>query len=303
MRLCSSAVPLALLVLVTAAVARAQPPPCQTLVRRIELAADPPVLPELCISAGLSTTLLFDQALALDAVELEDRERFERVESTHSLLVLIPSEKLVPGERLRLTVRFTEAGTPASATFVLVVHRGQAERQVEVFRPRSPGSCQAELQLKAAELQSCLEQRALPPPRVEAQASLAGLLMDGVLDGKGITSVNVTSQSIALPPAESFEVQRVFLHRSRSRLVVEVQVKNGDSASPWTAAGAVLLGPPGERLEPFWVLQGTPLGPGEVGTVWVEARASSKGPIGPYTLELWDENKAHTFILKGLKVP
>jgi uncharacterized protein (TIGR02268 family) len=302
MRLCSSAVPLALLVLVTAAGARAQPSPCQTTVRRIELAAGTPVLAELCISAGLSTTLLFDQALAQDAVELEGRERFLRVESTNSLLVLLPSEKLVPGERLRLKVRFAEAGTPASATFVLVVHRGQAERQVEVSRPRSPDSCQAELQLKVAELQGCLEQRAPPPPRLEPRASVAGLLMDGVLEAKGLTSVDVTTHGLTLAPAEAFEVQYVFLHRSRSRFVVEVELKNG-SSSPWVAAGAVLLGRPGERLEPLWVLQSTPLEPGEAGTVWVEVSVPSKGPLGPYTLDLWDEQRARTFILKGLKLP
>ena len=52
----------------------------------------PSSLPELCISPGLSTTLLFDRELAKDAVELEGRERFRRVEAAGSLLVLVPSE-------------------------------------------------------------------------------------------------------------------------------------------------------------------------------------------------------------------
>jgi uncharacterized protein (TIGR02268 family) len=303
MRLCSSAVPLALLVLMTAAVARAQPSPCQSPVRRIELAAGVTTPPELCISAGLSTTLLFDQPLAQEAVELEARDRFLRVESAEGLLVLVPSEKLVPGERLRLKVRFAEGSTPASVSFVLVVHRGQADRQVEVSRPRAPDSCQAELQRKEAELQSCLEQRTSLPPRLVAKASLAGLLMESSVDPKGITSVNVTAQSILLAPAESFEVQRVILHRSRQRFVVEVHVTNGDSMRPWTAVGALLQGRPGERLEPFWVLQSAPLEPGETRPVWVEAQVPSEGALGPYTLELWGEERTRSFLLKGLKIP
>jgi uncharacterized protein (TIGR02268 family) len=301
MRPCSSAVLLALLLLVTASVARAQPSPCQNPVRRIELATSPSSLPELCISPGLSTTLLFDQELATDAVELEGRERFRRVEATGSALVLVPSEKLVPGERLRLKVRFTEAGTPASAAFVLTVYRDQAERQVEIARPPAPGICQAELQRKEEELQRCLDQRASPPP--QALASLAALMMENAIDPRLLTSREVTSPSLIPAPAEGLAVTRVMLHRSLSRFVVEVHVTNTDPERPWMAAGATLLGRSGEVLEPFHVLQLQPLEPGEFGQVWVEAPVPSAGAIGPFTLEVWDSERTRTFTLKGLRMP
>lgn len=301
MRPCSSAVLLALLLLVTASVARAQPSPCQNPVRRIALATSQSSLPELCISPGLSTTLLFDQEFARDAVELEGRERFRRVEATGSLLVLVPSEKLVPGERLRLKVRFTEGSTPASAAFVLVVYRDQAERQVEISRPPAPGTCQAELQRKEEELQRCLDQRASPPPL--PLASLAALMMENAVDPRLVTTRKITSPSLIPAPAEGLEVTKVTLYRSLSRLVVEVRVSNTDPEKPWMAAGATLLGQSGEVREPLHVLQLQPLDPGEFGQVWVEALAPPTGAIGPLTLEVWDSERARTFTLKGLRMP
>jgi uncharacterized protein (TIGR02268 family) len=301
MRPCSSAVLLALLVLVTASVARAQPSHCQNPVRRIELATSPRSLPELCISPGLSTTLLFDQEFAKDAVELEGQERFRRVEATGSLLVLVPSEKLVPGERLQLKVRFTEAGTPASAAFVLVVYRDQAERQVEISRPPAPGTCQSELQRKEEELQRCLDERANVSS--QSMASLAALMMENAVDRRLVTTRKITSPSIIPAPAEGLAVTTVTLYRSLSRFVVEVQVTNTDPERPWMAAGATLLGQSGEVLEPLHVLQLQPLDPGEFGQVWVEAIMPPTGAIGPFTLETWDSERTRSFTLKGLRMP
>jgi uncharacterized protein (TIGR02268 family) len=282
MRPCSSAVLLALLLLVTASVARAQPSLCQNSVRRIELAASPSSLPELCISPGLSTILLFDQELAKDAVELEGRERFQRVETTSSALILVPSEKLVPGERLRLKVRLTEAGTPVSAEFALRVYRDQVERQVEISRPPAPGTCQAELQRKGEELQRCLDQLASPPPL--PLGSLAALMMETAIDPRLVTSRKITSPSLIPTPAEGLAVTQVQLHRSLSRFAVEVHLANTDPEKPWMAAGATLLGRSGEVLQLFHVLQLQPLEPGEVGQAWVEAPVPSMGALGPFTL-------------------
>jgi uncharacterized protein (TIGR02268 family) len=301
MRPCTFAVLLALLLLVTASVARAQPSPCQNPVRRIELPTSQGALPELCISPGLSTTLLFDQELARDAVELEGRERFRRVEATGGLLVLVPSERLVPGERLRLKVRVTEGSTPASMAFVLVVYRDQAERQVEISRPPAPGTCQAELRRKEEELRRCLDQRAsLPPPPL---ASLAALMMEDAVDPRLVTTRKMTSASLIPAPAEGLAVTKVALHRSLSRLVVEVWVMSTDPEKPWMAAGATLLGQSGEVLEPLHVLQLQPLNPGEAGQVWVEALASPMGAIGPLTLEVWNSERTRSFTLKGLRMP
>jgi uncharacterized protein (TIGR02268 family) len=301
MRPCSSVVLLALLVLVTASVARAEPSPCQNPVRRVELAMSPSSLPVLCISPGLSTTLKFDQELSKDAVELEGRERFQKVDATGTVLILVPSEKLVPGERLRLKVRFTEAGTPASTAFVLVVYRDQADRLVEIFPPPAPGTCQADLQRKEEELQRCLDERASPSS--QPLATLAGLMMETAIDPRLVTSRDVTSPSLLLVPAEGVGVTRVVLHRALSRFVVEVHVINTSPEKPWMAAGATLLGRSGEKLESFPVLQSQPLEPGDLGQVWVEAPVPAVGVIGPFMLEVWDSERTRSFTLKGLRMP
>lgn len=299
MRPCSSTAPLALLLLVTASVARAQPSPCHLALRRLELTPSPAALPELCVSPGLSTTLLFDEELVLETVELEGRERFRRVESTGGLLLLLPSERLAPGERLRLKVRFAEAAPVSSAAFVLVVHREQAERQVEVSAPPASGLCQAELQRKEVELQRCLAQR----PSPSNPASLAALIMLEGVDARLLASRSAEPPSLSGASGEAFLVKQVMLHRSRSRFVVELQVLNTHHPAPWMAAGATLLGRSGERLQPFTVLQEHPLGPAEVGRVWVEAPVELVEHWGPLTLEVWDAERTHTFTLKDLRLP
>ncbi len=304
MRPCAPAVLLALLLLATGSVARAQPSACQTSVRRIELAPGAASPPELCISPGLSTTMLFDRPLAKDGVVLEGRARFRRVDSAGTLLVLVPSEKLEHGERLQLKVRFTGSEAPESASFVLVVHRDEAERQVEISRaPSVAASCQAELQHKQEELQRCLAQAESLPPRPERRASLAELLADGGIDEKLLTSVTFNRRELHQTSGEGLEAVRATLFRSLTRLVALLEVEGPDGMAPWQAVGAIFRGPSGEALQPLWVVQSQPLLSGAESKVWVEVELPLAASRGPYTLELWGEGKARTLTLQGVKVP
>ncbi|WP_224371452.1 DUF2381 family protein [Hyalangium versicolor] len=300
---------LALVLLVTASVAGAQPPPCQTAVRRIELpTGGGAVPPELCISPGLSTTVLFDRALVRDAVLLEGRERFRRVEALGSLLVLVPSEKLQPGERLSLKVRFADAEAPESVSFVLVVYRDQAERQVEVSRPARPAdACQgevqrqeAELQRKEAELQRCLAERAAPPAGLEESALLAQLLAQGAIDDNGLTVQQLTFRKQLSSNEDMPQLIRVTVYRAKTRIVVEVEMAMREGGKAWRTQGASLQQPSGPALQP-WIFQPAPLLAGDSGSVWVEI--SNRRVHGSYTLELWDEGKARTITVPGLKFP
>jgi uncharacterized protein (TIGR02268 family) len=126
--------------------------------------------------------------------------------------------------------------------------------------------------------------------------------MDGVIDPRH-TAQQLTSPGLIPAPAQGLAVTQVQLHRSRSRWVVEVHVLSTDPEKPWMAAGAILLGPSGERLEPFWVLQGDALEQGESGQVWVEAPVATEGAVGPFTLEVWDSERTRSFTLKGLRSP
>ncbi|MBN1208282.1 MAG: DUF2381 family protein [Myxococcaceae bacterium] len=298
MRLCSPRVFLALCLVTTSSLAWAQPSPCQTAVRQIELGASSAPPSEICISPGLSTTLLFDGKLVAEAVVLEGRERFRQVELAGNLLVLLPSERLSPGERLRLKVRFAEGGDPMSAAFVLVVHRGQAERQVEVSRAHpAANTCQLELQRKQEELQRCVAQGVVSPP------SIAGLLAGGLLDSTGVTTPAAAQQDLTLISEDELHVASVRFYRSSRRLALEVEVSNVDTARPWALEGATLRSRPGEVQKLLSVMQTAPLAPGTTAAVWVEIDRPKEDAPKSYTLELWDAGRARTITLQGLRLP
>ncbi|MBN1205870.1 MAG: DUF2381 family protein [Myxococcaceae bacterium] len=116
------------LALLVGASATAQPRavPCEPRTRRIELKAEPTgEVPELCIGPELSTALLFYGAEFLsNEVTVDGRERFTLVEASNTMLRLVPSGRVMPGERFRLTARFKDGEAPASAAFWLVVSPG-----------------------------------------------------------------------------------------------------------------------------------------------------------------------------------
>jgi uncharacterized protein (TIGR02268 family) len=297
--------PLILLVpvlLTSALSAQAQPAACQTAVRRIELVSGTAPPAELCISPGLSTTLLFDSALIEGAVALEGRERFRRVDVAGSLLVLVPSESLKAGERLRLEVRFTGSEAPASATFVLVVHRAEAERQVEVLHSQRPSDvCQAELQRKDVALQQCEAQLARLSEAPGESALFAKLLASGLLD-KDLTQSTLKSQEVIQAPGDALRVRGIRFFRAHGRVAMNVMLVNLDRMNGWVMEGAALVGSPEQVLEAQWA-EKTRLAPGEAGEIWLEVAAPAASTLARYELVLWDANKARTVTVRGVKLP
>jgi uncharacterized protein (TIGR02268 family) len=119
-----------------------------------------------CVRAHVSG-LFFDAKLA--RVEVEGRERFRRVKVVDDTLVLVASKAMHDGDRVRVTAYFEEGAVPASATFVLVVHPSQAERQVEVSRhERTVAS------LRQGERQARAEARQCQEEKVRFQAECGG---------------------------------------------------------------------------------------------------------------------------------
>lgn len=288
---------LALLLLGTASTVWAQPSPCQTGNRRIPLKEGSAPAAEICISPGLSTTLLFDRDLAEAGVGLEGQSRFERVEANARSMILVPSGKLMLGERLRLTVRFVGSEAPLSATFVLVV-RPEAERQVDVVRaPRCSEACQAELARKEEELRSCQSAHG-PAPK----SGLARLLAHNAFGGAFIPSRGLGFEPPVLTPRAALEVTRLSLHFIGYRRVVEVALANRDPSKPWRVAGALVTSASGKPLEPLDTVQPSPAAPGKTAAVWVELEGSAENFPGTYSLQLWDEDKARTITLSGLNL-
>ncbi len=103
-------------------------PTCEAGTCYIELYADAPSKPpEVCIRPELTLNLLFDAKLA----RVVGRERFRRVKVVDDTLMLVALDAQHDGERVPVTDHFEDGAAPISATFVLVVHPSQAERQVE----------------------------------------------------------------------------------------------------------------------------------------------------------------------------
>jgi hypothetical protein len=53
----------------------------------------------------------------------------------------------------------------------------------------------------------------------------------------------------------------------------------------------------------LWVVQPKLLESGTQGKVWVEAELPQEGSRGTLTLELWEEGKARTLTVPGLRAP
>jgi uncharacterized protein (TIGR02268 family) len=235
---------------------------------------------------------------------LEGRERFRRVEAAGNLLVLVPSEQLQSGERLRLQVRFAKGAGPDSAVFVLVVHRGQAEHLVEVsFAPPPPDTCHAELQSTQAQLQRCLEARApLPSTKVGIDA-LTRLIAAGAVDQRGLAVSELREEDLPSAAAGALHVTRLALYRSVRRLAIELEVENPEPDKPWVPEGAELVAPPGRALEALSVLQRAAREQGASQLVWVELAMPPGWAHKNFELKLWDAGRARTLTLPGVKLP
>jgi uncharacterized protein (TIGR02268 family) len=267
-------------------------PTCEEGTRYIELTADTPSkTPEVCIRPELTLTLLFDAKLA--RVEVEGRERFRRVKVVDDTLMLVASKVLHDGERVQVTVYFEDGAAPADATFVLVVHPSQAERQVEVSRhERTVASLRQGEQQARVEVQQCREEKARLQAECGGQVGLTGLIENGWLDEKGIPAKEITP-NVPQRPGDSLIAQKVISYRAigpedRGRVAVKVELFN-PGTMPWTPSGAALVGSKHEALTGLTVWPLKPIPPGEYRTITVEMNAMAYEARGTYTLKLWAE--------------
>jgi uncharacterized protein (TIGR02268 family) len=298
---------LLVLALVTgaAATAQASTAACEPGVRRIELRSEPTSkVHEVCISPLLVTLLSFDTDIVRESVTLEGAERFVKAETGESTLKLVPSEKVLPGERLRLTVRFKDELAPVSAAFWLVVHPARPEPLVEVSRQkRSVESCQQEVMEKHFQLRQCREENARLHAEEPLPMGLAALLDAGLMDKKGVSPKDI-SQTVTLPPESPFRLEQLFSYRSSKRVAIEVWLKAKQEAPPWTAARAELVGPGGRAVQVLSLRQREPVRFGSLPQrVLIDAEATQEEAQGTFTLKVWNEGGPKSLILSGVTFP
>ncbi|HYO66864.1 MAG TPA: DUF2381 family protein [Archangium sp.] len=269
-------------------------PGCEAGTRHLELTEDPPgEALAVCIHPGLSTSFFFDTSLG--RVELAGKERF-RVIADEAGLTLAPTRALTQGERVPMTVFFQNGTAPASARFLLVVHPSEAARQVEVTRqPRTLDSYREGEQQARAETRQCQEDKARLEARCSGQGGLLGLLAQGLLGESGITSKDIDKSVISRPgntlihhKARSYrsDTTRGEGGREVVRLAVKLNLQNNGS-TPWTLAGAVLVGPGGVEWKAFGVWTLEPIAPGEKRSIGLEVEMEAEEARGTFTLKLW----------------
>lgn len=290
-----------------AATAQATTASCEPGVRRIELRPEPTSeVHEVCISPLLVTVLSFDTDIVRESVTLEGAERFVKVELGESTLKLVPSEKVLPGERLRLTLRFKDGGAPVSVALWLVVHPARAEPLVEVIhQKRSVESCQLEVTEKDIELRQCREENARLHAEAPVPVGLSALLDVGLMDWTGVLPKELT-RTVKQPPESPLGLERVFSYRSSTRVAIEVWLRAKQDAPPWKAAGAELVGRGGRTVRVLSLRQREPVRFGDGDNeqrVLIDAEATEKEAQGTFTLKLWDADGVRSVVLGGVTFP
>jgi uncharacterized protein (TIGR02268 family) len=306
--LAPSTLPLLLaLALLTGATAAAQagPAPCEQGVRSIVLKPESSRMAhEICVTPWLATVLSFDTDIVQESVTLEGAERFVKVEAGDSTLKLVPSEKVLAGERLRLTLLFRDKAAPMSVAFWVVVHPARPEPLVEVYRQkRTAESCQQEVTEKDTQLRQCREQNARLSTEGQVSKGLADLLDAELMNPEGVVAKSLTTTSTLLP-GSTLMMKAAFSYRSSKRVALEVWLEATRDAPPWTAAGAELVGP-GRRTVPVLSLrQQEPVRFGEkLQRVLIEAEAPEEQTQGTFTLKLWDAEGVRSITLIRLTFP
>ena len=231
------------------------------------------------MAGGNLTILLFNAPLDRDSLEV-DRARFNLVDAGERSLTLLPATDLGSGERLALKVRFKDR-LPAQAVFALVSHPSEVDGTVEVDH-RSD----TQESLKA----TCMD------------TGPAGFVFSGVLGKEGIR----TAPFFTSVPAENrsgLQVTRGVGYRARLWAAVSLEIRNRPGQKPWAPGAVRLTGADGAlvtvravRMEP------SVLKPGEAGLLVLETAAiANKDALGPFRLELLDEDGGPALTVSGVK--
>jgi len=266
--------------------------------RRVALSvATADKLVELRVAPDYLTTLEFDSPVDRDSVTLDDSgSRFSRVEVNSHTVVLRPAMEVASGQSVALTVPFADGLAPPRAVFSLVTHASEVDGQVMVSRlPRATESVLAELdEVRAACAAKDAELEAL---RVRSAASgPAGMIFAGLLNGKGVQTINVEPKPA--PREDHLLPEEVVAYRASAWAALALRVHNTGSGA-WTPDEARLATiASGERINVLAVRMREPrIEPGGTALVVVEIGAPSWPNGAALRLELRDSAGARRLLI------
>jgi uncharacterized protein (TIGR02268 family) len=233
--------------------------------RKLVLSELPPgSMAELRVALKARTLLLFNANLVREAVVLEGREDFVRMEVAERAIVLEPGQDPKAGEPWILTVVFQGDGlSPSRVSFRLVVHPTEVDGEVQVER----GAYSAEEQELRRQLDATLARCAV--------GDRAGLILSRVLAATRLKRRSfrgtITGREVTATPSHIWFVD------AWTWVVFRVRVP--EAGAPWAPEGAVWLRAVEEgreRVSPVW-MEVERLGPGESGLVIVEVERAPGG--------------------------
>ncbi|WNG36666.1 DUF2381 family protein [Archangium violaceum] len=283
-------------------------PRCAATARFDLSAGSPEGAPEVCASADEPTAFVFDSRVAGGAVEFQPVGRLAHwaLGEDGLSLYVIPRVDYLPGERVKVTVRFADGAAPASASFWLVGHAAKGTRRVYVFRqPRPPDVCEKERDEAQADARQCQEDKA----RLLAERQEPGGLMGAAwLEGAGVVASSRIRLEVRKPPANALGLDDAWSYsytptgESRPASVAVRLGLSNPGTEPWTLAGAALVDSTGEQVElTRWQKAPIPAkGAGAV-VVGIEGERAQLGC--PCTLKLWEAQGPRTLTLDNVTFP
>ncbi len=223
--------------------------------------------PEVRVAAGIATTLRFDAPIDRASVDVEGRDtHFHLVDPGEFTLLLEPSVELAPGQSLRVTVRYRDRAFPGEASFVLVSHPKQVDKEVKVARPLlTPEALAARVALQEVEL-TALRARC-------GDSTVAGLVFSGRLDKQGVQVQRFTG-----PPGTpaGLRVNKGLVYRANAWALIVFEVLNLPGQKPWKPGQVRLSRPDGTPVKTLSVrMSQEQLAPGESGLVVLETEPLS----------------------------
>ncbi|WP_395841121.1 DUF2381 family protein [Archangium violaceum] len=296
--------------LLAGAAQAAEPPPvprCAATARFDLSAGSPEVAPEVCASADEPTAFVFDSRVAVGAVEFQPVGRLAHwaLGEDGLSLYVIPRGDYLPGERVKVTVRFADGAAPASASFWLVGHAAKGTRRVEVFRqPRPPDVLKKERDEAQAEARQCQEDKA----RLLAEREEPGGLMGAAwLEGAGVVA-SMKLSFLTVPPANALGLDEAWSYSYTptgethpASVAVRLRLSN-PGTEPWPLAGAALVDSAGEQVElARWPLAPIPANGAGAVVVGIKGERAQLGC--PCTLKLWEAQGPRTFTLENVTFP
>ena len=263
---------------------------------------------DVCVSADETTTFFFDSRVTVDAVAFHPEGRLaDWAQGKEGLsLHVTPKADYLPGERVRVTVRFADGSVPSSATFWLVGNASQGTRRVEVFRqPRPVEVLKKERDEAQAEAHQCQEDKARLLNEREEPSGLMGaawLERAGSVMSNNIYPWLRFHPANALRPDKAWSYSYVLEGETRPASVAVRLRLNNSGAEPWMVAGAALIELTGEEVT-LVAWQGAPITSNGQGTIVVGAQGDP-GQFGcPCTLKLWEAQGPRTVTIGNVTFP